>query len=49
MELTRKKLYAKLAQHAGVRIDIPYKDLTDKEKNFVLNGPVVTHKNWTLY
>lgn len=27
-----------VAQHAGVRIDIPYKDLTDKEKDFVLNG-----------
>ncbi|MDB6234278.1 excinuclease ABC subunit UvrA [Lactobacillus amylovorus] len=28
-----------VAQHAGVRIDIPFKDLTDKEKDFVLNGP----------
>lgn len=27
-----------VAQHAGVRIDIPFKDLTDKEKDFVLNG-----------
>lgn len=28
-----------VAQQAGVRIHVPYKDLTDKEKNFVLNGP----------
>ncbi len=28
-----------VAEHAGVRIDIPYKDLTEKEKDFVLNGP----------
>lgn len=28
-----------VAQHAGVRIDVPYKDLTAKEKDFVLNGP----------
>ena len=27
-----------VAQHAGVRIDIPFKDLTAKEKDFVLNG-----------
>lgn len=28
-----------VAEAAGVRIDVPYKDLTDKEKDFVLNGP----------
>lgn len=28
-----------VAEQAGVRIHVPYKDLTDKEKNFVLNGP----------
>ncbi len=28
-----------VAEQAGVRIHIPYKDLTDKEKDFVLNGP----------
>ncbi len=28
-----------VAQQAGVRIHVPYKDLTDKEKDFVLNGP----------
>ena len=28
-----------VAEHAGVRIHIPYKDLTDKEKAFILNGP----------
>ena len=33
-----------VAQHAGVRIDIPYKDLTDKEKGFVLNGPEKKYK-----
>ena len=33
-----------VAQHAGVRIDIPYKDLTDKEKDFVLNGPEKKYK-----
>ncbi|WP_367342353.1 excinuclease ABC subunit UvrA [Limosilactobacillus sp.] len=33
-----------VAQQAGVRIDVPYKDLTDKEKNFVLNGPRKKYK-----
>lgn len=33
-----------VAQHAGVRIDIPYKDLTNKEKDFVLNGPEKKYK-----
>lgn len=28
-----------VAQQAGVRIDVPYKDLTAKEKEFVINGP----------
>lgn len=28
-----------VAEQAGVRINIPYKDLTAKEKDFVLNGP----------
>lgn len=28
-----------VAEHAGVRINVPYKDLTAKEKDFVLNGP----------
>lgn len=28
-----------VAQQAGVRIHVPYKDLTTKEKEFVLNGP----------
>lgn len=28
-----------VAEQAGVRIHVPYKDLTDKEKDFVLNGP----------
>ena len=33
-----------VAEHAGVRIDIPYKDLTEKEKDFVLNGPEKKYK-----
>ncbi|RVU70798.1 MULTISPECIES: excinuclease ABC subunit UvrA [Lactobacillus] len=33
-----------VAQHAGVRIDIPFKDLTEKEKDFVLNGPEKKYK-----
>ena len=33
-----------VAEHAGVRINIPYKDLTDKEKDFVLNGPEKKYK-----
>lgn len=28
-----------VAEQAGVRIHVPYKNLTDKEKEFVLNGP----------
>lgn len=28
-----------VAEQAGVRINVPYKDLTAKEKDFVLNGP----------
>ena len=28
-----------VAQQAGVRIDVPYKDLTAKEKEFIINGP----------
>lgn len=33
-----------VAQHAGVRIDIPFQELTDKEKDFVLNGPEKKYK-----
>ena len=33
-----------VAQHAGVRIDVPFKDLTAKEKDFVLNGPEKKYK-----
>ncbi|MCY9806423.1 excinuclease ABC subunit UvrA [Lentilactobacillus senioris] len=28
-----------VARSAGIRIDIPFKDLSDKEKDFVLHGP----------
>lgn len=28
-----------VAEHAGVRIHVPFKDLTQKEKDFVLNAP----------
>lgn len=33
-----------VAQQAGIRIDVPYKDLTAKEKDFVLNGPRKKYK-----
>ncbi|HIW70839.1 MAG TPA: excinuclease ABC subunit UvrA [Candidatus Limosilactobacillus merdipullorum] len=33
-----------VAQQAGVRIDVPYKDLTDREKKFVINGPRKKYK-----
>ena len=33
-----------VAQHAGVRIDVPFKDLTPKEKDFVLNDPEKKYK-----
>ncbi|WP_125767186.1 ATP-binding cassette domain-containing protein [Lapidilactobacillus wuchangensis] len=34
-----------VAEYAGVRSDVPYKDLTAKEKDFVLNGP---HKKYKM-
>lgn len=33
-----------VAQHAGVRINVPYKDLTAKEKDFILHGPEKKYK-----
>ncbi|WP_024747280.1 ATP-binding cassette domain-containing protein [Levilactobacillus namurensis] len=33
-----------VAAHAGVRTDVPYRDLTDQEKDFVLNGPQKKYK-----
>lgn len=33
-----------VAEQAGVRIHVPYRDLTDKEKDFVLNGPKKKYK-----
>lgn len=33
-----------VAQQAGVRIDVPYKDLSAKEKEFVINGPRKKYK-----
>lgn len=33
-----------VAEFAGVRINVPFKDLTQKEKNFVLNGPEKKYK-----
>lgn len=33
-----------VAQQVGVRVDIKYKDLTDKEKDFVLNGESKKYK-----
>lgn len=40
-------LMPKVAQKMGVRTDIPYKDLTDKEKDIVLHGPM--EKRHILY
>lgn len=42
--LPGRNFMANVAEHAGVRIDIPYKDLTEKEKDFVLNGPEKKYK-----
>ena len=28
-----------VAEQAGIRVDVPFKELTAKEKTFVLNGP----------
>lgn len=33
-----------VAEFAGVRINVPFKDLTEKEKDFVLNGPEKKYK-----
>lgn len=33
-----------VAEQAGVRINVPYKELTPKEKDFVLNGPMKKFK-----
>ena len=32
-----------LARQLGVRTDVPFRDLTDKEKDFVFNGPAKKH------
>jgi excinuclease ABC subunit A len=37
--LPGRNFMPQVAEHAGVRINIPYKDLTSKEKDFLLNGP----------
>lgn len=37
--LPGRNFMPEVAKEAGVRIDIPYKDLTAKEKDFVMNGP----------
>lgn len=42
--LPGRNFMPKVAQHVGVRIDVPYKDLTEKEKDFVLNGPAKKYK-----
>lgn len=42
--LPGRNFMSNVAEHAGVRIDIPYKDLTEKEKDFVLNGPEKKYK-----
>lgn len=40
-------LMPQVAKEMGVRIDVPYKDLTDKEKEIVLHGPM--EKKHILY
>lgn len=37
--LPGRNFMAYVAERAGVRIDVPYKELSAKEKDFVLNGP----------
>lgn len=32
----------RVAESLGVRVDVPFKDLTDEEKDIVMNGPEVT-------
>ncbi len=45
--LPGRNFMPKVAEQAGVRINVPYKELTAKEKDFILNGP---RKNtgWTF-
>ena len=40
-------LMPQVAREMGVRIDVPYKDLTDAEKDIVLHGPM--EKRHILY
>lgn len=42
--LPGRNFMPQVAEAAGVRINIPYKDLTAKEKEFVLNGPSKKYK-----
>ncbi|NVM32377.1 excinuclease ABC subunit UvrA [Pediococcus acidilactici] len=37
--LPGRNFMPKVAEQAGVRINVPYKELTAKEKDFILNGP----------
>lgn len=37
--LPGRNFMPKVAEQAGVRIDVPYRELTAKERDFVLNGP----------
>lgn len=42
--LPGRNFMPQVAEQAGVRINVPYKDLSLKEKNFVLNGPSKKYK-----
>lgn len=42
--LPGRNFMPQVAEQAGVRINVPYKDLSPKEKNFVLNGPSKKYK-----
>lgn len=42
--LPGRNFMPQVAEQAGVRINVPYKDLSDKEKDFVLNGPSKKYK-----
>lgn len=42
--LPGRNFMPKVAEFAGIPINIPYKDLTDKQKHFVLYGPKTKYK-----
>lgn len=42
--LPGRNFMPQVAEQAGVRINVPYRDLSEKEKEFVLNGPSKKYK-----